>query len=257
MNLTKELEKKAAERVVLKDFNPKALLLDAHNEDIKTYNDIGLKENIFIDADETKAKRLAKAEAIYNQRAFEGSEIKDLCEKYHLKLLPLSDYQGEIPSDLAKQIREFGENINSTPAEMRSHLFVLAPPHLFKTTKDLKPVKLLKDPILFYRDPNNHRSGWRSEETDIFTQICNWGNDFSWFRRFAVLNDSIYDGQDSTVQGTVWVTFICLFLFYTVCIGFGAFIVPIILSVIVCSIISLAIYSTDSKRSSYWNDNRV
>lgn len=257
MNLQQELEKSAKTRTVLKDFDPKALLLEAANEDIQTYKEIGLNSNIFIDAEESKAKRLAKAEAIYNQRTFEGSEIKDLCDKYYLKLLPISNYRGEFPSDLAKKIREYGETIGSTPKEMSGHLFILGPPNLFKTTKDKKPVRLSRDPILFYREPNPQRREWDSTEEDIFMQICNWGNDFSFLRRFAVLTESVYGGEESTVRGTVTIVSLMIFLIFAICVSFGQYGLGVIVSAIIAIITSFFIKETDADRKSNWNNNIV
>lgn len=156
------------------------LLLGAHDADLEVLSTLGLDHQVKYDKlRRNDYQRTKKAEELYNRSSFTGRQIEELCGTYYLKILPVRYYNGTVPSDLARTIKEFCEEKN---VPMRKDcFFILAPIEQFDT---IKRVPRQADPILFYRDPDTTTSKERlASQEDVFTQILNWGNDFSEFRR--------------------------------------------------------------------------
>lgn len=173
------------------------LLLEAHDKDKKVLDSLNisteLKHERKLNAD---IKRTVQAEKIYEKEVFTGSQIKELCQMYDLKMLSTRRFKGRVPSHLARVVAEFAEK-HEIDLERRhdDSFFILAPVEMFNTDK-VKRVAPQKDPILFYRQPNNGTTSHNREYAqldDAFVQIMNWGHDFQTSRKNRVhWND--YDG---------------------------------------------------------------
>jgi hypothetical protein len=101
----------------------------------------------------------------YNKdRVFHISQIKAICEKYHLKFLPVSYYKGIIDEKLPEKITTFEIAYNVECSKGTS--YIVAPKNSFKLEE--KP----KDPLLFYQINNEY-----------YYLIHKWGNDLNIFRR--------------------------------------------------------------------------
>lgn len=170
--------------VILEDV--KQLLLEAHNDDLQVLNRIGLDHQIKYSKElQIDAKRSELAQQKYDKIAYSGKEIKELCNTYDLRMLKASAYNGSIPVDLTRKVKEF-ERDNDLIIKSNS-LYILAPTEQFKTIKHV-PVKA--DPILFFKvDSENTISSYYDEASieDKFVSVHNWGNDFTFLRKYRWL----------------------------------------------------------------------
>ena len=156
------------------------LLIGFTDEQASILARAGLSSNPIEKKENNQQKRIRVHEQIYNKPAYSGAQLKEMCNKYDLKLLSTKDYFGVVPPNVADSIKSFcdSNNLVITPDEM----FILAPREMFRKETDLCAEK---DPILFYRTHKGDHSFYaRAGERDTFSQICNWGSDFSLLRRF-------------------------------------------------------------------------
>jgi hypothetical protein len=269
INLVKQLEKKhlqeakkafSGNQFIKEDILNQAnqLLLEVHNEDLSTLEELGIHQVKFEKELTSKVVRSNKIQEIYNKPAFTGSEIKYFCNLYYLKLLPISHYKGAIPTELAKIVREFCKDRKMTVSEASNDLYILAPVEMFETTKFKPDPK--QDPILFYRDPERKtstRHSYEVSENDFFVQVYNWGNDFSLTRRFIYLFNNTARGSENI--SSFWATFWGLLfiisgflLGYTIpIIGLGTFFF------IIGSIILMINSIWDKFIDKLWNKNEI
>lgn len=173
--ITVDLEKK-----LMKEhkqvFTPQELL------QIKEYEQLGeLVENDalqrvgIVGAAENGKNNSAKLTAIKERlgkfdqdRIFHRSQIKSICDKYHLKFLSPRYYQGTVDGELANRITNF-----ETAYGVRcgsSNTKIVAPASSFKLQE--RP----KDPLFFY-----------SLGDGYYYLIHKWGNDLNIFRRMIPL----------------------------------------------------------------------
>lgn len=169
------------------------LLLNAHSEDAEILRVIEMDHQLKYDANlKEDYNRTKHAEEIYKQESFTGNQIKALCIKYNLRMLPTSYYNGSIPTDLGRRVAKFAEenNIKADNYNLGRHLFILAPKEQFNM---IQHVPRQVDPILFFRMDGDERA----TESDTFVQIMNWGSDFSFMRMFSFLMSKHKDNSDS------------------------------------------------------------
>lgn len=223
VNLTKELENNVARKEkeafennefitadILNQTN--TLLLASHNEDQQTLATLGIKHLQFEKNLVADVVRTDKVKKIYSKSAFTGKDIKYFCNLYDLRILRIDYYEGAIPAELARIVRDFCEERNITVQEARSNLFILAPTEMFQTVKH---VPLRKDPILLYRDAevNTSSRGYdRAQLGEVFVQVYNWGNDFTITRKFRYLFSSVVERSEHTVTLTATIISAVLFL---------------------------------------------
>lgn len=203
--LVKELnkEKKARQKEIdgNKIVEQATLLLnEAASADEELLEKIGLDKQIkYAKKLKEDANRTKIAEQIYNQDTFTGKQIRALCNKYDLRILRADMYSGSVVVDVPRKIREFCDRNDIIPHY--NSFFILAPTETFKTVKHV-PVNA--DPILFYRDGSEHSSSSKDtiEKNDILLQIHNWGNDFTFLRRFRWLfNNYTWDSEEMSNFG--------------------------------------------------------
>lgn len=131
-----------------------------------------------VDALRSKTIQLEKVDG----KSFHIKDLRKLAENYDLKLLPLELFRGSIDSLVAKKTVDFCKERNLEMSSVRHSncLFVLAPYELFKlgSSKYVKPIVEF-DPLLLYRDERN---------SDVYTLIHKWGNDFTFLRAFRGLH---------------------------------------------------------------------
>lgn len=211
VNLAEKLKvgQKQKESLLGEDFDPKTLLLEAHNKEQKIFKSLGFKSNSITTVHKNDVKRTAMAKSIYGTISFLGKDLKKLCVEYDLKLLPTSYYNGDVPIEVAKLVDDFCEK-HSVMANDQN-FFILAPSEMFNNEKHI-PRNM--DPILFYREKNDN--GYRSSNfavgSDLFTQIHNWGNDFSFARKYRYLLSTYKDSIDDTSNRTLYIISMIIFL---------------------------------------------
>lgn len=217
VNLSEKLkESQKQKKSLLGDFDPNSLLLEAHQKEQKIFDSLGFKSNSITTVHKNDIKRTAMAKSIYGKVSFMGKELKALCVDYDLKLLPTSYYNGDTPIEVARLVDEFCEKHSVLPTS--HNFFILAPSEMFNNEKH---IPLDMDPILFYREQGRNYFGVFAEESEIFTQIYNWGNDFSFMRKYRYLL-STYEGKRGDNHSNRWLfglSTIILFIFLSISIA--------------------------------------
>lgn len=259
LNKTKSRDFKAASGdEIVKE--AETLLLGAHDKDLEVLKELHLDHQVRYDQKRTTDyRRTKKAEELYGKESYTGAQIKNLCSQYFLKMLPVGYYNGTIPSDLARTIREF---CNSIGVPVKNHCFyILAPAEQFN---NVEKVPRHADPILFYREPKTttSRNEW-AHESDIFTQVTNWGNDFSELRRLKYWF-STYDHRDYYSDNQLHLTprtWTYIAIFFTLMslwagAGFNNFIFSMWL-LVPAVIIMLKNSLSNPKVNKEWNTNHI
>ena len=91
---------------ILKD--AETLLLGAYNEDNKILDQLGLDHQIkYSNKLQQDVKRSKLAQERYERSVYSGTDIKKLCNEYDLRILPAKYYNGSIPVDLARKVKQF------------------------------------------------------------------------------------------------------------------------------------------------------
>lgn len=193
MKLKEELRKKKdqaskeAEEInsIINDTNQ--LLLGHHQEDEETKRALGVHTKVSYESEVTETtKRLAMHDKIYKKESFSGEFVKHLCNKYDLRILPISEYTGKVPPEMYRKVREFAEENKDKKVNISDgNFFILAPVEMFETRKVRKILD--KDPILFYRESPNGTYNRTIQSNDILMNVYDWGNDFSFLRQLRYL----------------------------------------------------------------------
>lgn len=252
VNLSEKLKTDQEQKEsLLEGFDPKVLLLDAYQKEQEIFNSLGFKSNSITKVHENDVKRTVMARSIYGKASFIGRDLKKLCVEYDLKLLPASYYNGDVPIEVARIVSDFCEKHSVLPNS--DNFFILAPSEMFNNEKFI-PRNM--DPILFYREKT---SQWRHEdlaqEPELFTQIHNWGNDFSFMRRYRFMISDYQKSRDEMSNRQL--TKICLF--FTVLSIIASIILAMPLIAIVGFIIScfLAVGLEENIFEHTWNNNLI
>lgn len=200
-------------------------------------------------------KRTEIANKIYSTKSYTGKQIKDICIKYDLRMLPTRYYQGAIDVDLADKIEDFLEKNNLAMNE--GEFFILAPVESFETVEKIVPRNV--DPILFYRtDKNRNRYSTSAGEDETFTQIHNWGNDFTELRRWRFLLDQSKSKDDWSTNSmkTIFLILSVILTFIACIIGNGGFIA---FSLLICAVtlFNFLFIDTNTLNDDKWNTNEV
>lgn len=105
------------------------------------------------------------------ETVYTETEIKSICQKYHLKFLKSNYFKGNIDPVLGAKILNFfkARNIDSHNYEASKNLYIMAPYEAFNLEDLPEPKKI--DPVIFYKLAE-----------DKYAMIHKWGNDFSIYR---------------------------------------------------------------------------
>lgn len=212
--LLKELERKEnrskrniANNAILKE--DETLLLEAHSEEQEILEALGLdhelQESKVLKNEQTRTRLI---EEKYNKSSYSGAQIKSLCNKYDLRLLPTKRYGGTIPPELATAIKDFCAEQDLTIRQ--NSFFILAPTELFKGQKH----KAYADPILFYLEGSAESSSSHRDyvkEEDKLITVHNWGNDFSLTRKYKWLL-STYKYRESDTNNALRTLYMSLLI---------------------------------------------
>ncbi len=157
----------------------KQLLLGAATDERDILRAAGLDTNIQ-EIENARGLNIERErfEGTYGQKVFTEEEVKSICHKYALKLLPTKYYKGGLDPVLASKILEFFKNskIDSRNYEATQNLYIMAPAKAFNLTKKVNPFRVTLDPVMFYRIH-------RRNEDPMYVPVHQWGNDFTIFRR--------------------------------------------------------------------------
>ena len=104
------------------------LLLSAPSEDHSLLEELGIDHQIKEVRNITNLSNKQKVMSdLLNTETYTGKQIRDLCWKYYLKLLPINLYRGSIPPEFVEKIKEFSEKNNIILTGNRTSFFILAP----------------------------------------------------------------------------------------------------------------------------------
>lgn len=108
-------------------------------------------------------------------RVFHISQIKKICNRYHLRFLESGRYKGSIDPQLPLKIETF-EAANGVMCN-KYNTYIMAPLESFKLEK------LPKDPLLFYQI-----------NEDYYYLVHKWGNDLNAMRRYLypILSSALF-----------------------------------------------------------------
>jgi len=159
------------------------LLLDtAGQEEREALRIVGLEHHV-IHAENTRSVEIErkKFEEEYASSSFTETEIKDLCIKYDLRMLPTRLFVGKLDGEVASKLKAFVSKHKSEIGHYSDNFYVIAPPKAFKLEdQPVKPERI--DPILVYKVP-----GARNREENQYILIHKWDKDFTLYRRLVAL----------------------------------------------------------------------
>lgn len=234
------------------------LLLNAHNEETQTLEILGVKHLSYERELTSNVVRSKKIKEIYNKSVYTGRDLKLFCNLYWLKVLPVEEYTGAIPTEFAKVINNFCKERNITISQAKDNLFILAPVEMFNTIDHIPEPNL--DPILLYRDDERHTSSYNrtnAREEDFFIQIYNWGNDFGVLRRFKYLFTSTIRREDDirSIIATIISTILFVLSFI---VGWFSFSITFPLIIFLIGGVVLFVNSTLEKHvDTLWNSKSI
>lgn len=233
------------------------LLLDYDVDQAKILEEAGFRLNIGYEAKlKEDFKRTKASEQIYNRPSFTGKQIKEICKTYDLRLLPTSKYRGAIDVDVATKIKEFCDE-NKLPIT-NADLFILAPTTSFDTVDEIIPKDT--DPILFYRTDKSVNWNFQAAENETFSQIHNWGNDFTDWRKLRFLFDpSRNRGDDQTSSNRVKTILLMISLIFISIACLTSFLpfIMIAMGTGIVTLINFLFLDTNTLNDAAWNSDKV
>lgn len=206
--LEKELDKLSVKEQGsnTKDIKDATLLLNAPSEDLSVLRTLNLDHQI-----EKSKKKVEISQKLtilanqFNKKTYTGEQLKKLCLKYDLRILPSSYYKGKIDDQLAPKINEFN-NENKDVVVSSQHFFVLAVRESFSgnrngASNDEAETKCL----FFYRESpdRNSKDYGIAGEKDVFTLIHSWGKEYNTSRESRFLFFDSGTDSASTALTTV------------------------------------------------------
>lgn len=228
------------------------LLLEAPSEYKKVFNELGVpsKQDFVNDQlKESRQLRIFQDKYKNSHEAFKGSHIKELCNRYDLMVLPISNIKGYLKDDSMKAVSEFNAEFKDTLLS-DSVLYILAPRECFYDNYMGKEVKTY---IIFYKDKmNDGGSSYRTlGGSDIVNQVFASGNDFSSLRVFnqLFLRDSYTRESLPRIYGNILFSFILIISILAILSGSMIFGTIIFVIWLVC----MAIYNTNENYRNCWN----
>ena len=188
-----------SEDPIIKDVE--TLLIGMGERDASVLRNVGLDHQLeYVKKHEDDYNRTKYADKIYEAESYVGSQIRELCIGFDLRLLPAHLYNGSIPTDLARVIDNFAKT-HELDIKQKDY-YILAPAEQFK--EEIRHVQVRRDPILFYRLPSGSSttsSSAKPQLKDTFVQVHNWGNDFTDARRWKfMLNSYRAIASDVTIK---------------------------------------------------------
>lgn len=113
------------------------------------------------------------------EEVFIGSHIKDICNKYFLQILKLSELKGYLPDEAGLEIKKFVNKFDKTLTQ--SSFYILAGRECFENDYYGKEVKTY---IIFFTDPSDSRGYSKIEKDSRLVQLTSSGSDWSNNRAF-------------------------------------------------------------------------
>ena len=159
------------------------LLLDtAGQEEREALRIVGLEHHV-VHAENTRGVEIErkKFEEEYASSSFTESEVKALCMKYDLRMLPTRLFIGKLDGEVASKLKAFVSKHKSEIGNYSDNFYIIAPPKAFMLeNQPPKPRRI--DPILLYRVP-----GERNRQENQYVLIHKWGKDFTLYRRLVAM----------------------------------------------------------------------
>lgn len=231
----------------------KSLLIGYSSEQDEILKQAGLSSNPVESRLTEDYKRTKASEEVYKAESFTGTQIKELCNKYNLKMLPTTYYKGAVPADTADYLKEFCDK--NKLAITNRELFMLAPVEMFntKTVPDIQ-----KDPILFYRTYKQYNNQ-EAAEKDVFSQVHNWGDDFKESRKYWFLTDKLEHKGDDFSNNAKFTAYkvVCFIFLIALLTGFTVFIGIMCFVLFIWTLMFLFSMSIELKNDEKWNSEEI
>lgn len=200
IDLIKQLEKLKKDTRTSSDkvVDEVKLLLDQNAAEERNALKVSGLEQHIVEVENKKSVEIErnKFEDEYKGKVFTEAEIKKLCIKYDLRLLPTRRYAGKIDTQVASKLAKFIKDNESEIGHHSDSFYVMAPGSAFKLEDHPTPIRDV-DPVLLYRIPR----------TNNFTFIHKWGKDFTVFRRIRGL-------FFESMSNMFWMSFAFYFLLF-------------------------------------------
>jgi len=219
------------------------LLLEAPKEDTSLLEEFGIDHQIRRVKVITDLSNRQKAIGeLFESETYTGEQIRQLCCKHYLKMLPISFFRGNIPPELSKELKAFADKNNIILTGNRYNFFVLADFNQFtqdrhEDTESIdKAVKINFTPIIFYREGNREEI---AKVDQVFTKVYSWGeSNINWTRGLKFL----FSGADANdaippIVRTIFAAFLLLLAMIFGAVGI------IYVPVILIGLASIVIYS--------------
>jgi hypothetical protein len=193
IDLEKELlstnSKMTESDLLIKEINN--LLAENTEKDINALKRIGLLSGKNVEGI-TRESKIINSTSLDKGKIFTQNQIKDICEKYHLRFLPTRYYNGTIDPILPSKIREFESLVE---AKKNFYYYVMAPAESF----DLEERPL--DPLFFAQLYGNS-----------YYLVHKWGNDLSINRRISSFFYNRFNKIQYSLVFTTFLTFLIYFI---------------------------------------------
>ena len=100
---------------------------------------------------------------LYNGEVYHGHDVREVCVKYRMRMLPSHRYCGPIDPEFGLKLSRFQRAHQLTDDDLKHDFFVVAPAETFDLEKRQRP---LVDPLLLYRIDEQH-----------YKLVHQWGGD--------------------------------------------------------------------------------
>ena len=237
--------------------NEELLLLSAPSEFDKMYKTLRVRSKQDFVAKQLRDSNEIKAfqKKYDNLEAFKGEYIKEICNKYDLMVLPISEVKGYLSDNAMKSIKEFGDKFDKTVIS-DTYFYILAKRECFYNTFEGREVKTY---IVFYKSHSSEKGdGYRRiRERDIVNQVCSSGTDFSMFRVFNQLFlTKVYrcddDGDAYKITRLAGNIMISTLLVFSIILSYNNSIISASIVFLIYLLI-MAVFNTSEEYKSCWN----
>lgn len=128
----------------------------------------------------------------FKRNSYKAEDIKEICKKYNLILIPAGRYKGPVSLEIAKAIKKLMDDFTTTVEKDNGHSnrtitkseIDLTESSFFILTDNAKKGTSV---TLFYRNDGRASSSYGLYKNDILIEVASFGKPFSEFRRLSAI----------------------------------------------------------------------
>lgn len=184
-----------------------------NTEEFEVLKAIGLDTHLRKEiAKDSENKKILHFQDKFKRNVFKGSDIKQLCYDYNLKIFPAHLYEGPVKLEIAKEIIKLrDEHIvkhkrNNNSDEISKSEINLSMYNFFILAKNTNNTSSL---TLFYKESTGGYNEDRVRVEDVLIEVTSFGKPYSEFRKLNVLFYS-----DDVILGSNTSTFFAFIIFW-------------------------------------------